>query len=81
MFFFLKDEAVLRCVGWSEAKERNPDLALLSPQESRTKSEDEGTPLRRGREGQAPHFLENAEATSGRDLRGAALGGWRQALS
>ena len=72
---------MLRWVGWSEAKERDPDLALLSPQESQIKSEAEGAPLRRGREGQTPHFLENAEAASDRDLGGAVLNRWRQALS
>ena len=68
-------------MGWSEAKERDPDLALLSPQESQTKSGAEGAPLKRGREEQTPHFLENAEVASGRALGGAALSGWRQALS
>lgn len=61
----------------SEAKERGPLSALLSPQESQTKSEAEGAPLMRGlvrfgREGPSPHLLVNAEAASDGDPAGAA---------
>lgn len=63
-----------------KAKERDPDLALLSPQESQTDQEQKALHSKR-REEQTPHFLENAEAASGKDLGGAALSGWRQALS
>ena len=69
--------------GWAGVRPRKGTQTWLFSlhKESQTKSEAEGAPLRRGREGQTPHFLENAEAASDRDLGGTVLNRWRQALS
>lgn len=56
----MKNEVLLRQVDLREAEKRGLLLALLSPQESQTKSQAEGAPLMRGLVrfggGQSSHF-------------------------
>lgn len=59
-FVWMKNEVLLRQVDLREAEKRGLLLALLSPQESQTKSQAEGAPLMRSLmrfgEGQSSHF-------------------------